>query len=62
MSLFASLRAKKAAWANQSLRARRGLMADQSAVWEHLTDRASELDVASPTGADARPTPATTGT
>jgi len=50
-SLYASLRARKAAWVSQSIRAGRGHMADQGGVWEHLACRASELRVDSPTGA-----------
>jgi hypothetical protein len=50
-SLFASLRARKASRVSQSLRAGRGHMADQGEVWARLSMRASELDVASPTGA-----------
>ncbi len=50
-SLYASLRAKKAAWVSQSIRARRGHQADQGGVWEHLARRASDLGVDSPTGA-----------
>jgi hypothetical protein len=50
-SLFASLRARKAGRVSQSLRAGRGHLADQGEVWAQLSMRASELDVASPTGA-----------
>ena len=50
-SLYASLRAKKAAWVSQSLRVGRGHTADQAGVWDDLACRASELDVDSPTGA-----------
>ena len=50
-SLFASLRARKASRVSQSLRAGRGHVADQGEVWAQLSMRASELDVASPTGA-----------
>jgi len=50
-SLFASLRARQAGRVSQSLRAGRGHMADQGEVWAQLACRASELDVASPTGA-----------
>ncbi len=50
-SLYASLRARKAGRVSQSLRAGRGHMADQGEVWAQLSVRASELDVASPTGA-----------
>src|SRR5690349_9572930 len=50
-SLYASLRARKAAHVNQSLRAGRGHRADQSEVWAHLADRASRLRVVSATGA-----------
>jgi len=50
-SLYASLRARKAAWVSQSIRAGRGHRADQGGVWEHLACRASELEVDSPTGA-----------
>jgi hypothetical protein len=35
-SLFASLRAKKAAWVSRSVRAGRGHMADQGEVWAEL--------------------------
>jgi hypothetical protein len=50
-SLFASLRARKAARVSQSLRDGRGHMADQGEVWDQLADRAEELQVDSPTGA-----------
>ena len=50
-SLFASLRAKKAAWVSRSVRAGRGHMADQGRVWAQLACRANELDVDSLTGA-----------
>ena len=50
-SLFASLRAKKAAWVSRSVRAGRGHMADQGEVWAQIACRASELEVDSPTGA-----------
>jgi hypothetical protein len=50
-SLYASLRARKAAWVSQSVRAGLGHTADQSGVWAHLACRASELEVESPTGA-----------
>jgi ARG/rhodanese/phosphatase superfamily protein len=50
-SLFASIRARKAARVSQSLRAGRGHVADQGEVWAQLSMRASELDVNSPTGA-----------
>jgi hypothetical protein len=50
-SLFASLRAKKAARVSHSLRSGRGHRADQNEVWVHLAARASELEVDSPTGA-----------
>ena len=50
-SLFASLRAKKAAWVSRSIRAGRGHTADQDEVWAQLACRADELDVDSPTGA-----------
>ena len=50
-SLFASLRARKAARVSQSLRAGQGHRADQAEVWAHLAYLISELDVASPTGA-----------
>ena len=50
-SLFASLRARKAARVSQSLRVGRGHLADQGEVWAQLSARASELDVDSPTGA-----------
>jgi hypothetical protein len=50
-SLFASLRARKAARVSQSLRAGRGHQADQGEVWDLLACRASQLDVDSPTGA-----------
>ena len=50
-SLFASLRARKASQVSQSLRAGRGHVADQGAVWAQLSMRAAELHVASPTGA-----------
>jgi hypothetical protein len=50
-SLYASLRAKKAAWVSQSLRAGRGHMADQGGVWAQLACRASDLGVESPTEA-----------
>jgi len=50
-SLYASLRARKAAWVSQSIRAGREHIADQGGVWAHLACRASELEVDSPTGA-----------
>ncbi len=50
-SLFASLRARKAARVSQSLRVGLGHLADQGEVWAQLSVRASELDVDSPTGA-----------
>lgn len=50
-SLFASLRAKKAARVSDSIRAGRGHMADQGEVWEQLAYRASALEVDSPTAA-----------
>ena len=50
-SLYASLRARKAAWVSQSIRAGRGHRADQGEVWAHLADRASQLRVDSATGA-----------
>jgi hypothetical protein len=50
-SLFASIRARKVDRVSQSLRAGRGHMADQGEVWAQLACRASELDVASLTGA-----------
>jgi hypothetical protein len=50
-SMFASLRAKKAARVSHSLRFGQGHRADQSEVWTHLAARASELEVDSPTGA-----------
>ena len=50
-SLYASLRARKAAWVSQSIRTGRGHAADQGGVWERLACRASELEVSSPTGA-----------
>lgn len=50
-SLFASLRARKAARVSQSLRTGQGHRADQAQVRELLACRFSELDVASPTGA-----------
>jgi hypothetical protein len=50
-SLYASLRAKKAAQVSRSVRAGQGHHADQMAVWEHLAQRASELDVDSATSA-----------
>jgi ARG/rhodanese/phosphatase superfamily protein len=49
--LFASLRAKKAAWVSRSVRAGRGHMADQGEVWTQLACRADELEVDSPTAA-----------
>jgi hypothetical protein len=50
-SLYASLRARKAAHVSQSVRAGRGHRADQGEVWAHLADRASQLRVDSATGA-----------
>lgn len=50
-SLYASLRARKAAHVSQSVRAGRGHRADQGEVWAHLAERASELRVDSATGA-----------
>jgi hypothetical protein len=50
-SLYASLRRKKAGWVSRSIRAGLGHTADQGGVWEHLADRASQLQVNSPTGA-----------
>jgi len=50
-SLFASLRAKKAARVTESLRARRGHQADQGEVWAQLASRQYLLSVDSPTGA-----------
>jgi hypothetical protein len=50
-SLYASLRAKKAARVSQSLRAGRGHMADQGEVWAYLADRAEQLQVDSQAGA-----------
>jgi hypothetical protein len=50
-SLYASLRARKAAHVSQSVRAGRGHRADQREVWAHLADRASQLRVNSATGA-----------
>jgi hypothetical protein len=50
-SLYASLRARKAAHVSQSLRAGRGHRADQGEVWALLADRASQLRVDSATGA-----------
>jgi len=50
-SLYASVRAQKAAHVSQSVRAGRGHQADQGAVWAHLADRASQLRVDSATGA-----------
>jgi hypothetical protein len=50
-SLYASLRAKKAAQVSRSVRAGQGHVADQMAVWAHLAERASELEVHSNTGA-----------
>ena len=50
-SLYASLRARKAAHVTQSVRAGRGHRADQSVVWAQLADRASQLRVDSETGA-----------
>jgi hypothetical protein len=50
-SLYASLRARKAAWVSQAIRAGRGHAADQGGVWEHLAERASQLRVDSATGA-----------
>jgi hypothetical protein len=50
-SLFASLRARKAARVSQSLRAGRGHMADQGEVWEQITHRAAQFSVYSETGA-----------
>jgi hypothetical protein len=40
-SLYASLRARKAAHVSQSMRAGREHRADQGEVWAHLADRAS---------------------
>jgi len=42
-SLYASLRARKAAHVSQSVRAGRGHRADQGEVWAHLAERASQL-------------------
>ena len=42
-SLYATLRARKAAHVSQSVRAGRGHRADQGEVWAHLADRASQL-------------------
>jgi hypothetical protein len=50
-SLYASLRASKAAHVSQSVRAGRGHRADQGQVWACLADRASQLRVDSATGA-----------
>jgi hypothetical protein len=50
-SLYASLRAKKAARVSQSLRAGLGHQADQGEVWEHLAARLAAKRVPSPTGA-----------
>lgn len=50
-SLYASLRARKAAHVSQSVRAGRGHRADQGEVWAHLADRASQLRVDSATSA-----------
>ena len=50
-SLYASLRARKAAHVSQSVRAGRGHRADQGEVWTHLASRASQLRVDSATGA-----------
>ncbi|MGH7366900.1 MAG: ARPP-1 family domain-containing protein, partial [Candidatus Rokuibacteriota bacterium] len=50
-SLFASLRARKAARVSQSLRAGRGHTADQGEVWSRLASRAAQLQVDSETGA-----------
>ncbi len=50
-SLYASLRAQKAAHVSQSVRAGRGHRADQGEVWAHLADQASQLRVDSATGA-----------
>ena len=50
-SLYASVRAQKAAHVNRSVRTGRGHQADQGAVWAHLASRASQLRVDSDTGA-----------
>jgi hypothetical protein len=50
-SLYASLRAKKAAQVSRSVRAGQGHVADQMAMWDHLAERAFELEVHSNTGA-----------
>ena len=50
-SLYASLRARKAAHVSQSVRAGRGHRADQGEVWAHLAERASQLQVDSATAA-----------
>jgi len=50
-SLFASVRQKKAAWVNQSVRAGRGPRSDQGAVWDELASKAAEHQVESPTAA-----------
>ncbi len=50
-SLFASVRQKKAAWVTRSVRAGRGHLSDQGAVWDELASKAAEHRVASPTGA-----------
>jgi hypothetical protein len=50
-TLFASLRARKAACVSESLRVGRGHQADQGEVWARLAGRDSELGVDSPTAA-----------
>jgi hypothetical protein len=51
VALFASLRARKAAWVTRSVRAGRGHMADQGGIWDGVAVRVAAHGVASPTGA-----------
>ncbi|HYB43480.1 MAG TPA: DUF6569 family protein [Candidatus Methylomirabilis sp.] len=50
-SLFASVRAKKAAWINRSIRSGRGHAGNQRALWDELASKAAEHQLDSPTGA-----------
>lgn len=50
-ALYASLRAAKAAQVEESLRAGRGFLADQGAIWDGIAAMSQSLGVDSPTGA-----------
>jgi hypothetical protein len=50
-TLYASMRAEKAAHVSRSVRAGRGHQADQGAVWARLSQRATQHRVESPTAA-----------